>query len=739
MDQTDFDLTYADLLESQIETRARLDSAMTDRAYAKLAASVTSPESAPHMVESSLELADEAACACLEHMGVEPGAVPEGITDEVERLDYLCRPSGTMRRDVRLDGVWYRRAFGCLLAHLDTGEPVALLPHKLGGYAFVNPATGARVRVNKATVSRIRQEATMFYKPLPTRALGMRDLLRFALSVFEPSDYLLVLSAAIVATLVGLLPAWANKTLFSVVIPSGQEALIAPIAALLMGVATSTVIIDACRNLVTDRIAIKMEVVAEAAAFARMLTLPTDFFKRHSGGELGSRVSQVSMLVEGIATLLLGSGLTTLLSLTYLLQIAVYAPSLVIPAVVVVFFEVLVTCISINLQVHFDRLSMESQTKLSGMVATLLGGIQKLKLAGAEDRAFAQWADGYADYAKSTYNRPPLVVALPALGALVGAVGAVAIYACAGMAQVSVADYMAFNSAYGQLAAGILAVMAMSAQIAQIQPMLEMVSPILEATPEVAEDKPSVGELSGAIEVADVSFRYGPDDPYVLRDLSFKIRPGEYVAIVGKSGCGKSTIIRLLLGFERPERGMITFGHYDASKVDVGSLRRHIGTVTQDGKLFMGDLASNITIAAPKATLDDAWAAAELAGIADDIRAMPMGMQTVVTEGSGGISGGQRQRIMIARAICGGKRILLLDEATSALDNVSQRHVSDSLDTLRCTRLVVAHRLSTVRHCDRILVLDDGHIVEQGTYEELMERGGLFMDLVERQRLESEE
>jgi ABC-type bacteriocin/lantibiotic exporter with double-glycine peptidase domain len=371
-------------------------------------------------------------------------------------------------------------------------------------------------------------------------------------------------------------------------------------------------------------------------------------------------------------------------------------------------------------------------------VTALLGGIQKIKLAGAEDRAFAKWAHGYADYARSAYNRPAPVRAMSAVGSIISMLGTVAIYASAGATGVGIADYMSFNAAYGQLSAGIMALMGMTAQVAQLGPMLEMVKPILEAKPELSEGKPSVTSLTGAMEVSGVSFRYGPDDPYVLKDLSFKIRPGEYVALVGKSGCGKSTILRLLLGFETPERGTITFGPNDASKVDVGSLRRHIGVVTQNGRLFMGDLASNITIAAPSATLDDAWRAAELAGIADDIRKMPMGMQTIVTEGSGGISGGQRQRIMIARAICGNKRILMFDEATSALDNMSQRHVSDSLDSLKCTRLVVAHRLSTVRHCDRILVVDGGRIAEQGTYEELIEQGGLFAELVARQRLEGE-
>lgn len=724
-------------LESQIETRARLDSSMTDRAYAELAASVSAPGTAPRVERQDATKADNAAQACLRYCGVEPGAVPDSVTDASERLDWLCRPSGTMRRDVHLDGAWYKNAFGPLLGWLDTGEAVALLPGRLGGYAFEDPATGTRVRVRKSNVGRLQSEATYFYKPLPARPLGVRDLAAFIFSTFDVHDYLLVFWAAVAATLVGMLPAWANQVMFAVVVPSGQSSLIAPIASLLVGVLVSSVLIEACRNLVTQRLSIKAEVVSEAAAFGRLLNLPAGFFKEHSGGELGMRVSQVSMLVQQLASVLLGAGLTTFLSLAYVVQIGVYAPSLAMPALVVVLLELVFTAATMWVTAHYDLITMEKQASLSGMVTALLNGMQKIKLAGAEDRAFAKWAHGYADYAQSAYNRPAFVRAMPALGSIITLLGTVAIYASAGATGVSVADYMSFNAAYGQFSAGVLALMSVAAQVAQLRPMLEMVAPILESTPEIAADKPSVDRLNGAIEVSHVTFRYREDTPYVLQDLSFKIRPGEYVAFVGRSGCGKSTIMRLLLGFETPEQGTITFGQYDASKVDVGSLRRHIGTVTQNGRLFMGDIASNITIASPSATLDDAWEAAELAGIADDIRKMPMGMQTMVTEGGGGISGGQRQRIMIARAICGRKRILMLDEATSALDNMAQRHVSDSLDTLKCTRLVVAHRLSTVRHCDRILVVDGGRIAEEGTYDELIARDSLFAELVSRQRLET--
>ena len=274
-------------------------------------------------------------------------------------------------------------------------------------------------------------------------------------------------------------------------------------------------------------------------------------------------------------------------------------------------------------------------------------------------------------------------------------------------------------------------------EAAKIRPTLEIVEPILHAAPEISEEKKVVTRLSGGIELNNVSFRYSGSMPLVIDDLSLKIRPGQYVAIVGRTGCGKSTLLRLLLGFETPEKGAIYYDGRDLSALDLKSLRRRIGVVMQDGKLFQGDIFSNITVSAPWLTLDDAWEAAELAGIADDIRAMPMGMHTIISEGSGGISGGQRQRLMIARAIAPKPKILMFDEATSALDNITQKKVSQSLDRLKCTRIVIAHRLSTIRQCDRILVLEGGKIVEDGDYEGLLAKNGFFAELVARQRIET--
>ena len=725
-------------LQSQIETREQLDTKLSERAYANLAASVLPEGRGQSIAFDEIEQADGAIRTVLKYCGVEPGEVPEGITDARERLECLCRTSGAMHRTVHLEGDWYTRAFGAMVGTFEDGQYVALLPSGAQGYCFFNPNTGKKTKVNAATAKMFNSEALLVYRPLPSRSLTVRDLLMFILKAFDRNDYLLVFFSALAVTLVGMLPVWANQVVFDIVVPSGQARLILPLAALLVGVAVSSILISIFRNLIMARVSTKINVAAEAATFSRVLSLPTEFFRKYDSGNLAVRVSQVTMITNMLTQVLLGSLLSSVLSILYIFQIAAYAPPLALPALVIVLVEAVSMAAITYMRTRYNRIAMNANARASGTVTALLGGIQKIKLAGAEDRAFAKWAHQYADYIRASYNIPPVVKLLPVIITGINMVGTIVIYYFAASSQVGLADYMSFNVAFGAVSAAMMTLATIAGDAATIRPMLEMVAPILETVPEVSDDKPSVTDLTGAIDVSSVAFRYGENDPFVLKDLSFKIHPGEYVALVGKSGCGKSTIVRLLLGFEKAERGTITFGPYDVSKVNLRSLRSHIGSVMQDGKLFLGDLASNITVSTPQATIDDAWEAAEIAGIADDIRKMPMGMQTLVSEGSGGVSGGQRQRIMIARAVCGNRRILIFDEATSALDNKTQKHVSDALDNLNCTRVVVAHRLSTVRHCDRILVIDGGKVAEEGTYEELIARKGLFADLVMRQRLEGD-
>jgi ABC-type bacteriocin/lantibiotic exporter with double-glycine peptidase domain len=273
--------------------------------------------------------------------------------------------------------------------------------------------------------------------------------------------------------------------------------------------------------------------------------------------------------------------------------------------------------------------------------------------------------------------------------------------------------------------------------MATVNPLFNMARPILEAEPEINEGKIALEEIHGNIELKNVSFKYTDNGPLILNNLSLSIQEGEYIAIVGQTGCGKSTLVRLLLGFEKPIEGSVEFDGINIEDVDLTTLRRNIGTVMQNGNLFHADIFSNIIISSPGLGEEDAWRAAEIANIADDIREMPMGMKTVISEGQGGISGGQKQRIMIARAIVHRPKVLIFDEATSALDNMTQKSISESINRLNCTRIVIAHRLSTIKNADRIIMLEGGKIIEEGNYDSLIEKKGKFAELVERQRLDT--
>ena len=409
------------------------------------------------------------------------------------------------------------------------------------------------------------------------------------------------------------------------------------------------------------------------------------------------------------------------------------------PSLLIILASLVVSTVASQIQIGIARKKMKLGAQETGMSYAVLNGIQKIRLSGSEKRAFARWGRLYAQEAQLEYNPPKFVKLNSVITKAIGLIGTVVLYYLAINTNVASSAYYSFTAAYSRMFGAFTALTGIALSVAGIKPILEMAEPILQAEPEVAEDKQPVSKVLGQIELSHVFFRYDENQPYVLNDMNLNIKAGEYVAIVGRTGCGKSTLVRLLLGFEKPEKGAIFYDRHDMNTLDPRSLRKQIGVVIQNGQLLQGDIYSNITISAPQLTLDEAWEAAEIAGIAQDIREMPMGMQTVISEGQGGVSGGQKQRLMIARAIAPKPKILILDEATSALDNKTQKQVSDALDRLKCTRIVVAHRLSTIRNCDRILVMENGEIIEEGNYEELIAQNGYFAELVDRQRLDKDD
>ena len=725
--------------EEQIKARKQSDREIFEDSIDAIAGSVMGERMSRALNDDRGHTTDAIACV-LRYYHVKPKEIPDDIRDMNELLEVLLRPYGIMRRVVNLDRGWYKDACGAMLGkRKDDGSVVALIPNGISGYRYYDKSTGKYVRINRKNQTLFEREAFAFYKPFPMEKMGIGSLMRYIIDQIRISDVVMLLVSMALVTAVGMFLPRLNAILFSDVLGSGSYRMLVGIGIYMSCVVISSLMLGAVSSLITTRIQTKLDLSIEAATMMRVLSLPASFFKDYSAGELSNRMQYIGSLADQLVGMLLNIGLTSMFSLAYISQIFIYAPSLVIPAVVVTLATVVVSAVSMIVQIRVSRRQMELGSKESGVSFAMISGIQKIRLAGAEKRAFARWGRSYAKSSELLYNPPIFIKISSVIMTGISLLGTMWIYYAAVMGGVGIAEYYAFDASYGMVSAAFMSMSTVALSIAQIKPIMEMVRPFLETVPEVSEDKEMVTKLSGGIELNNVTFRYNEDMPPILDNISLKIRPGQYVAIVGKTGCGKSTMVRLMLGMETPQKGAVYYDGKDLSKLDLRSLRRRIGTVMQSGKLFMGDIYSNITVCAPWLTLDEAWEAAELSGFADDIRAMPMGMNTLISEGQGGISGGQRQRLLIARAIAPKPKILLFDEATSALDNLTQKKVSNALDGMNCTRIVIAHRLSTIRQCDRIIVLEDGHIAEDGAYEELIEKNGFFAELIARQRLDDTE
>lgn len=722
--------------DEQIKERMKADNEVFEDSFIKAAGIIMGKKLSAAMNDRR-QAATDAIGEILKCFHVKPREVPDSITDINETLEYLLRPHGIMRRNVTLEKGWYKDASGPMIGiRTDDGNVVALIPTGMTKYSFLDTQTGKRVLLNKKTEKLIDKEAIAFYKPFPSTKIGIPGLLRYIVENLRPADIALVVIATIAVTMIGLLTPKLSEMLFSDVLASGSIRALLAIAVFMVCVSLSSLLLGTVKELLMTRLTTRLSLSVEAATMMRILSLPANFFKNYSSGELANRSQYINLLVTQLLNMILTTGLTSVFSLVYITQIFSFAPSLVAPALFVIIGTVIIAVISAVLQIRVSMRQMELASKESGMSYALISGIQKIKLSGAEKRAFARWGDMYSKGAKLLYDPPMLLKVNTVLTTAISLTGTILIYFAAVNNGVSVPEYYAFNTAYGMVSGAFISLAGIALTAAQIKPILEMARPILEAQPEIAEEKQVVERLMGSIELNNITFSYNENMPNVLDGVSLKISPGQYVAIVGKTGCGKSTLMRIMLGFEKPQRGAVYYDGKDLERMDLKSLRRCIGTVMQEGKLFTGDIYSNIVITNPRLTLDEAWEAAEMAGFADDIRSMPMGMFTLISEGQGGISGGQRQRLLIARAIAPKPRILMFDEATSALDNITQKIVSDSLEKLKCTRIVIAHRLSTIKQCDRIIVLDKGHIVEDGNYNDLIEKNGFFAELVERQRVE---
>ncbi|MGV9788002.1 NHLP bacteriocin export ABC transporter permease/ATPase subunit [Streptomyces sp. NPDC003435] len=656
---------------------------------------------------------------------------------ESERLDPVERVALASRvrvRAVRLEGNWWRENVGPLVGHRAlSGAPVALLWRR-GGYVAVQPATGRETPVEKANAEEFEPRAVMFYRPLPEKRLGPLGLLRFSLGGTR-NDLLNLLLAGLVTVVIGALVPIATGKVLGEYVPQARENLIAQVclAVMLSGVVSAAFTL--LENLTILRLEGRIEGALQPAVWDRLLRLPTRFFSGRSTGELASAamgISSIRRLLAGVGPVVAQSVTIGAMNVGLLLYYSV--PMALAAIAMLLVIGGVFTGLGLW-QVRWQRRLVTLGNKLNNQAFQTLRGLPKLRVASAENYAYAAWAGEFARSRELQQKVGRIKNISSVLGAVYLPVCTLVMFMLlAGPARgaMSAASFLTFSTAVTMVLTSVTQLTGAFVSGVAALPLFEEIRPVLDATPEVRAGSTRPGPLTGALEARRLSFRYSDDGPLVLDDVSFAVRPGEFVAVVGPSGCGKSTLLRLLIGFDKPVSGSVLYDGQDLGALDQSAVRRQCGVVLQHAQPFNGSIMDVVCGTEPYAP-EEVMAAIELAGLAEDVQRMPMGLHTIVA-GSGAVSGGQRQRLMIAQALIRRPRVLFFDEATSALDNDTQRTVIESTRKLNATRIVIAHRLSTVMDADRVVVMEDGKVIQQGTPAELLaDTGGRLHELVRRQ------
>jgi NHLM bacteriocin system ABC transporter ATP-binding protein len=720
-----------------IQEQAASDELKVQTAFTRLA-STWIDEPLPILIGVDAQQPLVAACTLVaQALGVSIKVPPdfESLHDYQNPLQEIARASRLRLRWVLLRDDWWRRDNGPLLAlRGEERQPVALLPVNARQYALHDPIRREQIPLGESMAAELQPVAYMFYRPFPDRSLNAWSLLRFGQRGAR-LDLLTLLLVGIAGGVLSLLVPIMTRVIFDSLIPSGEHTQLLVTGGVLAVSAVTVALFQIMRGTTLLRIEGRMDSSIQAAVWDRLLSLPTDFFRQYSAGDLAERAMGIGTIKQVLSGSVMLAMLAGLFSWFHLALMFYYDARLALVAVGLVFLATAMT-VTFGFQlVRYQRQVTHKQGRISGLIAQLVGGIAKLRVAGAESRAFFLWASEFSEQKKLAFKARAIGNYQTVFVAAYPIIAAMFIYALMyNRTNLSTGTFLAFNTAFILfMNAGLLFGAAIISALSVV-PLYERLKPILQALPEVDEQKTYPGELSGNIEVNHVSFRYDKDGPLILDDITFKVKSGEFVALVGPSGSGKSTLLRHLLGFETPDSGAIYFDGQALTEVDLRAVRRQIGVVLQHSQVMTGTILDNI-LGTSNLAVEEAWEAARKAGIADDIKQMPMGMQTYISEGGSTFSGGQRQRLLIARAMVTRPRIIFFDEATSALDDRSQAMVTDSLKRLDATRIVIAHRLSTVIDADRILVLRRGKVIESGTYQELMNQGGVFADLAQRQLL----
>ncbi|CAH1655568.1 MULTISPECIES: NHLP bacteriocin export ABC transporter permease/ATPase subunit [unclassified Chelatococcus] len=651
-----------------------------------------------------------------------------------ERLSAFAHAAKMRLRPVKLTAGWWRNGGQHLIVFdREAGTPLAALARTGWRHGYDLVAPDGKPWTARHGAARCSEYGYVVQRPLPAEPINGYGLLRFSARLATPLA-IPALTIALVIGLLGLITPIGTEILFETVIPASSHSMLLQLVAGLAGLGLGATAFELVRNFLLLRMATLVNADLEGAMWDRLLRLPAVFFRRYAAGDLALRAGAVNQMRDTIGGAVMNTLLSSVFSIASFGLLLYYAWKLALVALVLVCVQIVVTVVASVMMMSLNRQALATEGRLQSLSLQTIIAIGKLKVAGAEARAFTRWAPLFLARRDIDFRKRRLSTIVDAFGATLGVLSMALLIWMVGFGgvEIGIAQFVAFNAAFGQFLSAALSLAGVVPAMLGLIPLYERAKPLLQTLPEDEGHTVDPGVLRGDVELNNVVFRYAADGPTALNGVSLRARPGEFIAIVGPSGAGKSSLLRLLLGFERPESGSVFFDQQEASSVDMRMVRKQMGVVLQNGHAATGSILENI-LGGSTLGEDDAWEAARLAGLDEDIRQMPMKMHTFAGENGMLLSGGQRQRLLIARAVVRRPRLILFDEATSALDNRSQQIVSERLAHLEATRIVIAHRLSTVAAADRIYVLDAGRVVEEGNYDELMRKDGVFAALARRQ------
>lgn len=651
-------------------------------------------------------------------------------------IEDVARVSHFIVREVILEEKWYTKDSGPILAYADKGrQPIVCIPSGPGKYTAYHVQERKSFPVTKKYAQTLEHKGHMFYRPFPAKEMKIKDLFLFGMQSVHKGDLARLMLLALLGTLIGLLIPYINEQLFDRFIPMGNASGLVQLCGVILACTVGNLTFTVVKNLATFRSMNTMEYTVQSAAYDRLFNLPESFFRKYDSADLALRVMGISVIFNTLADVLVNSLLSAVFSLLYLWRMFRYSKKLsAISLILLVICMVVIVWIGI-IQTRFEKEKMELDSEASSRIYQFINGISKIRIAGVENRALYEYLKPYTSSRRLNIRKEKMTIGVNTLVGAMDTVFSMVLYylMVKNEMKLSIGEFMGFSTAFGAFSGAMLQIVASLLQVNNVKPAYDRCKPVLQTMPENDEDTVMPGNLTGDIEMNNVTFSYDKEAGAVLDDISLHVRAGEYIGIVGSSGSGKSTLLKLLLGFEKPDVGKIYYDGKDIDSMDKREMRKKFGVVLQDGKLIAGSIYENITITAPNTKLKQVKKVVRDVGLEEDINQMPMGLHTILSEDSGTISGGQQQRILIARAIVNNPKIIYFDEATSALDNVTQSMVCESLEKLKATRVVIAHRLSTVINCDRIFVLEKGKLIEEGNYQELMDLKGRFYELAVRQ------